>query len=247
MRDSSVYLMSSLNAKMFSNFRETKNSIILANIEFRNRELLSDMEQVERYRQIHQTLVDVIKSNFYPYIYIYELNNQACVLVSNLCCSYNMPRYCASMMICCLYNIWNDVAKHKTDLAIGVSYGKCQIGALANGDIRIFGSTYNESIECRQRATPTLNCICVHEFVYKLSVERFYQIPLFEKLMSIQASEGGPTIRCNTIDLSTIDNSIFHQESESFSESEPKMSTEGRHSQQRSPEHVDGRTKNDFS
>lgn len=222
-RDSNVYMMSSLETKLFPHFRETKNDVVIANIGI-SIDTKSDAENVATFCRYHDAIVEVIKRNFYPYIYIYEMTNFGCVLVSNLCCSYNMPRYCASLMVCCLNNIWNETLSTDVklnsgelnigELNIGVSYGKCQIGALSNGDVRIFGVTYDEANMCRQWVTAAgtspraaAEIVCTYEYSYKLTMEKIYRNPLFEKSFT------RGQLRCNRIDLSTIDNSILREKS----------------------------------
>ena len=240
LRDSSIYLMSALEPKMFPHFRETKNNLIIANIGYtRGRtDDESDRSKVSIHIEFQEALVRIIKTNFYPYVYIYETSNHGCVLVSNLCCSYNIPGYCASLMVCCLYNLCLATIT-KLRLNIGVAYGRCQIGALANGEIRIFGNTYDDAHHCRQLSDQA-NIGCTTDFSYKLTMERVYinsKEPLFgrsfEHLVPVDCFDGcGPNhpnhpingdpptkdvkgktrkISCNRINLAKIDNHVLHE------------------------------------
>jgi hypothetical protein len=146
--DTTVFLTSALNTKLFARFRQTKNALIMANVEFTNNSKYitdhSELKDIDICLNFQQDVIRIIKQHFYPYIYIYETTNRGCVLVSNLCCTYNMPRFCASLVLCLLHNIQLETSNYAT-LRVGLTYEKGYIGSIVNNQIRIFGKVYDNA------------------------------------------------------------------------------------------------------
>ena len=212
--DSSVFLTSALSTKLFARFRQTKNAIIMANVEFTNNSKYitdhSELKDIDICLNFQQDVIRIIKQHFYPYIYIYETTNRGCVIVSNLCCTYNMPRFCASLMLCLLRNIQVVTEKYAT-IRVGLTYNKAYIGSTANDQIRIFGKVYDDAF------TNMLNCennevCCSGDYMNKLINEKIYTKlttycrPCFDQ-------DGVAMNNVNFINATKIDNLVLHESS----------------------------------
>ena len=89
--------------KNINEFRLSQNKIIVASIDFKDStKLLVDngaTKMIEIYKKFHNDVVDLIKTYYYPYIYIHEIIGDCFVIMSNIDWAHNMPKYCASLMI----------------------------------------------------------------------------------------------------------------------------------------------------
>jgi hypothetical protein len=217
--DSSVFLTSQLSSKLFARFRQTKNPLIMANVEFTNNAKYitdhSEMKDIDICLNFQQDVIRIIKQHFYPYIYIYETSNRGCVIVSNLCCTYNMPRFCASLIICLLYNIQSVTDKYAT-LRVGLTYEKGYIGSTANDQIRIFGRVYDNAFANMINCGANEVC-CSGDFMNKLINEKIYT-----KLTTYRRpcyDQSGVVINnVNFIDVTKIDNLVLHESSHELSD-----------------------------
>lgn len=175
-KNSTVHLSCSLNPKLFQQFRQTKNNIIFANIEYRNKSKYitdrSEILEINLNIRFQDDIIAIIKRDFYPYIYVYEMTNHGCVVVSNLCVTYNMPRFCTSLMVCFLKKIYETICDYAT-IKAGVSYEKAYIGAISNDQIRLFGRAYDEAMRNCELCSPYEACVS-DEFIYKLNQEKIY-------------------------------------------------------------------------
>ena len=206
-KNMSVYLTTYLSPKLFTRFRQTTNSIIFANIEFSYSEPNDEMKQIEIHQNFIDDVIGLIKHSFYPYLYIYETSNNGCVIVSNLCCTYNMPRYCASLIVCFLRNLHFTTAKY-VSMKIGVSYDKARIGVLADGQIRIFGNVYDNAIVLRNSCN-TGDICCSRDFAHKFTLENMYpNTALYSRM--------GDVSNTKFVDITKIENDILHEHSHEF-------------------------------
>ena len=100
----SVHLTSALDVKLFDKFRQTRNNIVFAYIEYNNYAKITtghaETIEIEIRKIFSENIIKLIKSDFYPYLYIYEMTNSGCCVVSNLDATFNMPRFCTSLMMC---------------------------------------------------------------------------------------------------------------------------------------------------
>jgi hypothetical protein len=175
-KNATVHLSCNLSPKLFSQFRQTKNKIIFATIEYRNKSKYitdrSEISEINLNIRFQDDIIEIIKRNFYPYIYVYEMTNHGCVVVSNLCATYNMPRFCTSLMVCFLKKMYETMCDYAT-IKAGVSYEKAYIGAIANDQIRLFGRAYDEAKRNCEMCSLYEACVS-DEFIYKLNQEKVY-------------------------------------------------------------------------
>jgi hypothetical protein len=210
--NSNVSLSSALNPKLFTVFRKTKNNIIFANIEYKNSSKYiteyNEAKEIELYNRFQDDIINIIKSHFYPYIYIYEMTNHGCVIVSNVCHTYNMPRFCASLIVCFLKNVYMTTIDYST-IKAGISYDKVYIGATTNDQIMLLGNAYDDARYHCEICNPYEVCVS-HEFVYKLKQENIYD----NKAMYSRKNYNDDCVKLskqNFIDLSQIDNKILYE------------------------------------
>lgn len=212
--DTTVFLTTALNTKLFARFRQTKHPLVMASVEYTNNSKYitdhSELKEIDTCLNFQQDVIRIVKQHFYPYIYIYETTNRGCVLVSNLCCTYNMPRFCASLVLCLLHNIQLATSNYAT-LRVGLTYEKGYIGSTVNNQIRIFGRVYDNA------CTNMLNCgenevCCSGDFMNKLINEKIYtKLVTYRRPCYDQA--GVAITNVNFIDVSKIDNIILHESS----------------------------------
>jgi hypothetical protein len=217
--DSSVYLTSALSPKLFSRFRQTKNAIVIANIEFINASKYitdhSELKNIDVCLNFQQDVIQIIKQNFYPYIYVYENSNRGCVIVSNLCCTYNMPRFCTSLMLCFLHNLQKQVGGYAS-LRVGLTYEKAYIGATPNNQICIFGKVYDSALANMTNCSEDEVC-CSGEFTNKLINEKIYK-NLVTYCRPCYDDAGSLMSNVNFVDITKIDNIVLHETSHELNE-----------------------------
>ena len=209
--NSTVYLSGALNPQLFAKFHQTKNNLIFANIEYNNSSIdYTEPNEVSLYIRFQDDIIGIIKRDFYPYIYVYEMTNHGCVVVSNLCVTYNMPRFCASLMLCFLKNMYTTMSAYAI-LKVGISYDKAYIGAISNDQIRLFGRAYDDAKYNCDFCSPYEICTS-HEFIYKLKQENVYNTE-YTYSKQIYDDDDAKMQKHNFIDLTKIDDKILHESS----------------------------------
>jgi class 3 adenylate cyclase len=123
----------------------------------------------------HTTMVELIREEYYPYMYIHEIMGDGFVIILNLEWAYHFPRFCASMAYAFIVKLYE---KTKITFRTGISYGKLHYGYIDN-HLRFFGEHMNrasryESV-CRDKMIATDSY-----FYQKLCDEDMFQ-PVIEE------------------------------------------------------------------
>lgn len=131
--------------KKESTFRYTKTNTIICSIDFVNSTPLLK-EKGEFYManlslEFFNIVKDLIKTNYYPYIYIHEIVGDSFVFIINSDWTYYIDDFCATICM----NFLNELVqctKHLIEIRIGCAYGKIFYGFIGE-QLRIFGDTIN--------------------------------------------------------------------------------------------------------
>ncbi len=143
--DNNLFIYTSNFKKITSNFITSKNNVVIICIDFIGSTLQLNEEGVEKTIQINKNfysdIVFLIKQNYYPYVYLHEIIGDSFVLILNADWTYNIPRYCATLAINFVTELYN-LSKDYVNTRIGISYGKIHYGYIGD-HFRIFGNTIN--------------------------------------------------------------------------------------------------------
>ena len=156
-------------------FTLTQSNIVTISLQFRNSSrYITDhgvLKTIELHQKFHKDVIDIIRRDFYPYISIYEMNNQTVTLMLNLDGNHRMPRYCGSLALCFLHNLYYLTAPYVT-LQCGVTFD-----ALYHGNIddrmRFFGVAFDLAAKFRDQCDENEIC-CSDDFIRKVSCEGVY-------------------------------------------------------------------------
>lgn len=83
----------------------------------------------------------MIKSNYYPYVYIHEIVGDSFVLLLNADWAYKIPDYCTTICMNFLIEL-NERTEHLIQFRVGCAYGKILYGYIGD-QLRLFGDTIN--------------------------------------------------------------------------------------------------------
>lgn len=118
----------------------------------------------------HTTMVELIRAEYYPYMYIHEIMGDGFIIVLNLEWSYHFPRFCASMAYAFIVKLYQ---RTKLTFRTGISYGKLHYGYIDN-HLRFFGEYMNRASRyesaCRDKMIAT-----DRHFYQKLCDENMFQ------------------------------------------------------------------------
>jgi hypothetical protein len=156
-------------------FKLTQGNVVTISIQFRNSSrYITDhgvLKTIELHQKFHADLIDIIRRDFYPYISIYELNNQTVTLILNLDENRRMPRYCASLALCFLHNLYYLTAPYVT-LQCGVTFDALYHGNIDNR-LRFFGVAFELAAKFRDQCDENEIC-CSDDFIRKVTCEGVY-------------------------------------------------------------------------
>ena len=174
--DFSVYLQDTIqNNKIPDAFKQSKNKMCVVTLSFRNASrYLTDygvLKTIELHHKFHEDLLDVLKRDFYPYLYIYEITNESVVVVANADWTFNMKRYCASLVLCFLHNLYYVTTPYVT-LQTGVVFDSIYHGVI-DRKLRMFGVPMDLSSKYRAQCDENEIC-CDDNFVQKVVNEGVY-------------------------------------------------------------------------
>lgn len=158
--------------KRTGEFKSTVNKIVIVSIDFKDStKLLVDNGNsimIGLYKNFHNDVIDLIKSKYYPYIYIHEIVGDCFVIVSNIDWTHNMPKYCASLMVTFIYNLFNLTNKY-ISIRIGIAYGNLHWGYIDH-NLRLFGIPMNMAARL-ENVCPDNSICCDENFFNKLGEE----------------------------------------------------------------------------
>lgn len=203
----SMYLQNSTNLSTIpSTFKQSKDKIITITLDFKNQsKYLTDygpLKVIELHTKFRDDLIEILKRNYYPYIYIYEMTNDSCVLILNASWTFNITRYSASLAVCFLNELYHTTRPY-VSVRAGVTYDSLYYGTL-DGHLRFFGVPFDLSSKYRNQCDE--NEICVDDnFTRKLVNEKVFSkedLNLYSRTFYI---DGLQHRNSNFIDITKID------------------------------------------
>ena len=146
MNSNQIYT-SDINPPEVSDFVESKNDMVVIGIDMKESTTYlmehGPSELIRVHIAFHEKIVYLIKSKYYPYLYIHEIMGDGFLLVLNIEWSYQFPRFCASMTYCFLTDLY-EITKDLIPFRAGVCYGKLHYGYL-DTHLRFFGETIHRA------------------------------------------------------------------------------------------------------
>ena len=122
-------------------FNHSKNSMVIINIEImRAKEILASKGEVvliDINRRLYNDIIYIIKTYFYPFIYIYENTENKFILIINADWTYNIPLFCCTIGLYFVQLLFEKTLGY-TGINCGFSYGKISYGLIGN-KLRVFG------------------------------------------------------------------------------------------------------------
>ena len=144
---------------------------------------------IDMHTKFHRAMVDLIRTEFYPYLYIHEIMGDGFCLVMNIEWGYSFPRFCASMVysfLTELYQQTNSIIPFRA----GVCYGKLHYGYL-DRRLRFFGETIHRASRYEHECN-TLSFCSDSNYYEKLLSEGMFTQTTYQK-ETIHLRGIGPT------------------------------------------------------
>ena len=200
----SIYLKRRKEHVQLHSFTRTNNDVIIVSIDYQNHStILTDysvLHTIELHKRFHNDIVAILKTYFYPYINIYEIRNSGCVLVANACWTYNMPRYCASLVMSFLRELYLRTKSYMT-MRTGIAYEKLYFGYI-DTILRLFGSPMEMAIKYMEACSENEICIDL-DFLDKIKMEQIYNnLRIYDRSVYI---DGARNIQSCFVDISKVD------------------------------------------
>lgn len=159
--NNNILYTSSVGPPNTNEFVESKIDMMVISIELKN--VNDTNESIKVYSFFQENLMEIIKLEYYPYLYIYEIMDKRFVLIMNLEWSYHLTSVCASTVYSFLQKLYKRV-NEIVDFSTGVAYGKLHYGYLDN-HLRFFGKTIDRS--ARYESVSDTNSFCTDKAFYK--------------------------------------------------------------------------------
>lgn len=145
--DSNQIYTSDINPPEVSAFVESTNEMVVIGIDMKDSTSYlmehGSTELIRVHKLFHEKIVSLIKSKYYPYLYIHEIMGDGFLLVMNIEWGYHFPRFCASMTSCFLNHLY-ELTQDLIPFRAGVCYGKLHYGYL-DKHLRFFGETIHRA------------------------------------------------------------------------------------------------------
>jgi class 3 adenylate cyclase len=153
-------------------FKLNKSDAVIIKIDFVNStDLLNNkgvVALIDTSVRFHRTVLELIRSKYYPFIYLHEVIGDSFVLVLNTDWTYNSEKFCASLAINYIYDLVH-ATRNFVKIRTGVGYGQLYYGTVGT-TFNFFGFPLN--IAARLEAICVENEINICEKLYnKLSDE----------------------------------------------------------------------------
>ncbi len=199
----SVYLQMRRDRNPPIDFTLTNNYLVIIAMDYMNTSKYitdySELNKIELHKRFHNDLVRILKTFFYPYINIYEIRNTGCILVANACWTYNMPRYCASLVMSFLREFYNQTCSYIT-LRAGVAYEKAYVGYI-DTILRLFGKPMEMSAKYMEACGENEICIDL-DLLDKIKRENIYNdVYVYDRAVYI---DGARYTRSCFVDISKV-------------------------------------------
>ena len=128
-------------------------------------------KMIDMHKLFHSNLVELIRNEFYPYLYIHEIMGDGFCLVMNIEWGYSFPRFCASMVYSFLTKLYQQT-NHLIPFRAGVGYGKLHYGYIDH-HLRFFGETIHRASRYEHQSK-TFSFCCDAVFYEKLLSEGMF-------------------------------------------------------------------------
>ena len=197
-----VYTSELMLLNKTDDFKLSKNKIVIVSIDFKDSTKLlvsgGTVNIINIYKHFHNDVILLIKSKYYPYIYIHEIIGDCFIIVSNINWSHDVINFCASIMISFIFNLYN-LTKKYIEIRIGISYGHLYCGFIDH-NFRLFGIPIN--LASRLENVCISNCLCCDEnYLNKLLEEKLDNIEKLEYTKAYTELKGFGFINHNNVFL----------------------------------------------
>lgn len=166
-----LYILSN-NEQITPVFEQTKNNVVIINIDIMDsKEILmtkGEVVLIDINRRLYNDIIHIIKTYFYPYIYIYEISEDQFILIINACWTYNIPLFCCTIGLYFVQLLFEKTIKY-VNINCGISYGKLHYGLIGN-KIRLFGEPLILSSLIKEKSEVNKFAI-TKSFYHKLLIE----------------------------------------------------------------------------
>ncbi len=202
----SVYLQMRRVRNQSPRFTITTNPLVIVSLDYRD--ISTPYNTVELHQRFHTDLVVLLKTYFYPFINVYEVNNFGCVIVANACWTYCMPRYCASLVVSFVRELYLLTHSYIT-LRTGIAYDNVYVGYV-DTMLKLFGKPMEMSIKYMEACGE--NEICVDlDFMDKIKTENIYtELNAYDRAVYI---DGTRHTRSRFVNISKVADHFIRDES----------------------------------
>ena len=139
--DNKLLFVLTNNIEISPVFNQTINNMVVITIDImKSREILTTKGEVvliDINRRLYDDVIYVIKTYFYPFIYIYEIAEDKFTLIINADWTYNIPLFCCTIGLYFVQLLFERTLKY-ININCGISYGKLSYGLIGN-KLRLFG------------------------------------------------------------------------------------------------------------
>ena len=194
-----------INIKNEYEFKQSKNKLVIISMDFINstENLIKNgtLKFIENTQRFHYEIINLIKSYYYPYIYIHEIVGDSFIIILNADWTFNITRYTASLAISFIIQLYKKIEDY-IDIRCGIVYDKIYYGNIDH-NLRFFGEAINKSSRLQSICRDKNEIFCDESFLDKLSTEKLFNInnvDIIVKKETHNLKGIGSTI-CNCIDV----------------------------------------------
>jgi hypothetical protein len=176
--DNSNIYTHNIHIKNDYQFKESKNRLVIISLDFVNstENLIKDgtLKFIETTQRFHTDIIHIIKTYYYPYIYIHEIVGDSFIIVLNADWTYNINKYTASLAFSFLEQLFKHTESY-IKIRCGVVFDKIYYGNIDH-NLRFFGETINKAARLESICSKKNELFCDDSFINKLDDEGIYNV-----------------------------------------------------------------------
>jgi len=157
-------------------FRPNDFDMVILSVNIKDAYTILQTQGIEKWIDIrtrfHETIVLLIKTHYYPYLYLHEIKNDKCMLVVNLDFAYHYNRFSATMSHSFMVNLYEQT-KSFIEFRAGISYGPNYVGYM-DEQLKFMGEPMYLAAGCSHQYKPGYVCVDT-AFYKKLREEKLFQ------------------------------------------------------------------------
>ena len=157
---------------MSPQFNLTKNKLVIITIGLKSQEELStknDLNIIFINKQLYEDVMHVLKTYFYPFIYIYEITGNNFTLIINADWTYPMNIICCTIAVYFIQMLTDRTSKY-CNIKCGITYGKAYYGTIGN-KLRMYGNEVILSAKLEQKCN--INKLVISKYFHDKMMEEF--------------------------------------------------------------------------